>query len=172
MLFDSTVVTILNQLALWWSWFRLAAVFAAVPLVWLLAGWYVVAFVWHKRGGLRELLVLAAGGVAAHVVRLGIGHWWFRVRPFAAGAAYLLIAQPTNLQSFPSGHATVAFFVATLLTAHRRSWWWSYLVAAAVALGRVAVGVHYPTDVLAGAVVGTLFALGTLALEKWFVRRP
>lgn len=169
MTFDSTILTVLNQLPEHWSWFGLVAMFAAVPLLWLLIGWYVVAFVWFKRGGWRELTALVAGVVAAYLASAAVGHLWFRVRPFAVGAAHLMVNPPYELKSFPSDHATAAFFVALLLTAHRPRWWWSYLVALAVAVGRVAVGVHYPTDVLAGAVLGTLFGFATLTVEAWLV---
>lgn len=62
---------------------------------------------------------------------------------------------PEDTHSMPSGHATVAFSAATAL-AHRYPKWRVafYTVAGGVAFARVYLGRHYPSDVLAGAVVG------------------
>ena len=61
---------------------------------------------------------------------------------------------------FPSDHATAAFAIAVAIFLRRRAWGAPVLVAAALlAVARVAIGVHYPADVLAGAVIGTLAAL-------------
>jgi undecaprenyl-diphosphatase len=60
-------------------------------------------------------------------------------------------------QSLPSAHATNIFAAALLLTYYFWRWWAAfYVVAFLVAYSRVYLGVHYPLDVLAGAVVGTL----------------
>jgi undecaprenyl-diphosphatase len=63
--------------------------------------------------------------------------------------------------SFPSGHTETAFIIATVLSAFI-AWRYSlitYLLAAAVGLSRIYLGVHYFTDVVAGAVVGILLGL-------------
>ena len=67
--------------------------------------------------------------------------------------------------SFPSGH-TCAAFAAGLSWARALPWRWGRIAAVVLAvlmgLSRLYVGVHYPTDVLAGAALGTLCGLGTL----------
>lgn len=69
-------------------------------------------------------------------------------------------------KSFPSSHAVNNFAVATLF-----SWWypggrwWFYGWAALVALSRPAVGVHYPSDILGGALIGSAVAL--LVIQAW-----
>lgn len=167
---DQLVLSVINHFAANSPLVLPLAVVAAVPLIWVLIAWYVIAFVWHKRGGVRELMALLAGVCAAYLVSAAIAQLWFRLRPYTVGASTLLISEPSALKSFPSDHATAAFFVAVLLTTHRRSWWWSLLIAALVALGRVAVGVHYPTDILAGALLGTTFGLATMWLEDRFTK--
>jgi undecaprenyl-diphosphatase len=62
--------------------------------------------------------------------------------------------------SFPSGHANMAFTIATLaLLIFGRQFWPAFLVAFLVAYSRVYVGVHFPLDTLAGACMGSVIAL-------------
>lgn len=75
-------------------------------------------------------------------------------------------------KSFPSSHAVNNFAVATLFAFYYRRWkWWLYGWAALVALSRPAVGVHYPSDILAGAVIGAALALLLVFLWTSIQRR-
>src|SRR4051812_49836885 len=94
------------------------------------------------------LLALAVGQVISGAVD--------RARPFVAhpGHVHLLMAHSRD-PGFPSDHATGAFALAFgLLAADRRIGRIALLLAAVIAVARVSVGAHYPTDVLAGAVRG------------------
>jgi undecaprenyl-diphosphatase len=83
-----------------------------------------------------------------------LGSLFYRDRPFVAHAVNQLISHPINA-SFPSDHATGAFVIAsTIWIVHRRIGWIWIVLAAGIALSRVWVGVHYPSDVLAGALIG------------------
>lgn len=66
-------------------------------------------------------------------------------------------------RSFPSGHTTQIFFFVTLLAQHYHFAWWAdlllYGIAVGVGLTRMYVGAHYPRDVIAGAVLGTVWGL-------------
>lgn len=71
--------------------------------------------------------------------------------------------------SFPSSHAANFFGVAVVAgTFYRRARYFLYPLAALVAIGRVYLGVHYPSDVLGGAIFGTLIGLLVLFLAKRF----
>jgi len=74
--------------------------------------------------------------------------------------------------SFPSSHAVNNFAAATLLGwYYRRGWPWFFGWATIVALSRPAVGVHYPSDILAGAILGILIGLVTIWLWTKVQRR-
>jgi undecaprenyl-diphosphatase len=77
-----------------------------------------------------------------------------------------LIVGRAGGKSFPSSHAVNNFAVATLFAFYyRRLRYAVYCWAALVALSRVFVGVHYPADILGGAVIGTLLGWGIV--EAW-----
>ncbi len=77
------------------------------------------------------------------------------------------VLTPAGGASFPSSHATNNFAAALVLSAYypKRRWLW-YSAAFVVAYSRVYVGVHYPLDVLGGAVEGTLLAWLLLILDS------
>jgi len=105
-----------------------------------------------------------------------------RTRPCFVVEGVSELMPQANSPSFPSSHATNMFGAATLFWLAgkpRAPWVLAFVVAALVALSRVYVGVHYPSDVAAGAFLGILigglvFSLVTrfLPLEKGPSRRP
>ena len=85
-----------------------------------------------------------------------------RARPWVVLDGFVTLATSSDPNSFPSGHscAAFAFGVAVALTAPRRWMKAAALAAAALmAFSRLYVGVHFPTDVLAGAAIGTVCGL-------------
>ena len=98
-------------------------------------------------------LALAIGKVISELVD--------RARPFVAdpGGVHLFSHQAAD-PGFPSDHATAAFAIAVAIFLRNRRWGGVVLAAATVlSVGRVALGVHYPSDVLAGAALGATAAL-------------
>lgn len=84
-----------------------------------------------------------------------------RARPFVAEPHKVhLFAAHAPDPGFPSDHATAAFAIAVAIFLRKRAWGWVALgLAAVLAVGRVGLGVHYPSDVLAGAALGAGAAL-------------
>lgn len=96
-----------------------------------------------------------------------------RGRPFVGGAAdafhYSHFAWTEAYASFPSGHAITAFALAFALASLAPKWRiaiWAY--AAIIAITRLVLLAHHPSDVLAGALVGIL---GAMAVRYWFASR-
>ena len=83
---------------------------------------------------------------------------YFRPRPFVNHEVNLLFYHPTD-SSFPSNPATVGFCIATAIWLYNRRLGASLLVLATLfGLSRIYCGVHYPSDIIAGALLGALSA--------------
>jgi undecaprenyl-diphosphatase len=109
----------------------------------------------------QSLAVSALIGVESLVVNQGVKRLFGRIRPTESGDPRYPVRRPTT-SSFPSGHASSAFFAASILTTatgRRMAPVW-YTTAAVVAVSRAYVRIHHPSDVVAGAVVGA--ALGKI----------
>jgi undecaprenyl-diphosphatase len=127
-----------------------------LPGLWFLALALLVVRLRGRAGLLAVLLVGVAVGVTDLAVAALFKPWIDRLRPcFALADVHLLVPRQPRSPSFPSGHAANCFAAATVLAmlgpGVARV---AYLVAALVALSRVYLGVHYPLDIVAGALLG------------------
>jgi membrane-associated phospholipid phosphatase len=86
-----------------------------------------------------------------------------RPRPFIRLTQARIVGYRPIGRSFPSGHTSQAFFMATLLAQHFHASVWLlillYAIALLVGITRLYVGAHYPRDVLAGAILGSAWGL-------------
>src|SRR5437764_2164939 len=105
---------------------------------------------------------LWAAGVVTPLLKRGFG----RARPSQDEGAHSFHPISSSRQSFPSGHATNAFAAATGIAAHYDGWivpTIAYSIASAVAFPRVNDRAHFPSDLLAGALIGRAVARGVVA---------
>ena len=119
----------------------------------------------HAVGGMKgsEALEMSVSWVGATGGSLVLKHLIKRVRPFAfltdvvAKPGYAGAKGLGTEASMPSGHAAIIFALATTMSLQHPEWYAvtpSTLIAASVATSRVWLGVHYPSDVAAGAILG------------------
>jgi len=114
----------------------------------------------------RNGLYMAASTAATYLLNLAIKQLVRRPRPFITDTRLVPVYRPGEF-SFPSGHTSSVFSAMTALSRAYPKWYViapSFLWATGVGYSRMYLGVHYPTDVTAGAVLGagTAFAMGFL----------
>ncbi len=129
---------------------------AIVPL--LLIGALVVA-AWvttpSNTPDRRATLVLGAlAAVGALLLNLGLGHLFYRARPFLGLDVHPLLPEAVDSSLFSDHLAIAGALVGALMAARKSFGWIAVTLATLLMLGRVGAGVQYPSDCLVGAVVG------------------
>lgn len=114
--------------------------------------------------GLRASVHMAATGLAALLLYKGLKRWTRRPRPYAADLRIRAWVAPLDEFSFPSGHTLHAVSFTIVALAYY-PWLAPLLVpfTFGVALSRVVLGLHYPSDVLAATGIAILLASASLA---------
>jgi undecaprenyl-diphosphatase len=134
-------------------------------LVWLAIA-AVLAVSWRRPW---LFLQVALADFVGQLISYGLKQEIDRERPSLVYPTPKPLVHTPHEGSFPSGHATTSFACATILSLHApRAAPAFFLLAAAVAWSRVYVGVHYPLDVLGGAVLGVLVAIAL----RWLLAVP
>jgi undecaprenyl-diphosphatase len=120
--------------------------------------WYAlmlaIPFLYPERG-LNVAFVMLATGAAGLALYKILKRTFVRERPFIRHAGISLAGAPLDRYSFPSGHTLHAVaFTWQAVAAFPETGFVLVPLAAAVAASRVVLGLHYPTDVLVGALIG------------------
>lgn len=149
-------------------------IFFSTWLVWIMAG-VSILLLWRlgKHERIKLLLALAGAVIITRIVSFILAIVFPRPRPFVDYVVHQLIAKSSGDLSFPSGHTSLAFALATFVfLLNRRAGVLLAVCAVLVGLGRIAVGVHYPSDVLAGAVIGVSGGIAASAAIRGLRVRP
>jgi membrane-associated phospholipid phosphatase len=141
-------------------------VLAGVSLVLLGFGWLRQNEVW-RRAGLEGFLAYLLVGTVGLLLKHLIGRP--RPRLMHANGFEFGPSWQEGFDSFPSGHTSASFAVATVLSRHfPRAGWLFYFAAVMVGLSRVVRGSHFPTDVIAGVILGvTAGSVMINPLREW-----
>ena len=123
-------------------------------LVWLIPAGILLLTPKHRKAGVAVLAGLALEVVCCNLVLKPLVG---RIRPCDVNpAVQLLVARPDDF-SFPSGHTGASFAaVSALYFSRSRLWIPSLILAVLIAFSRLYLYVHYPTDILAGALLGIM----------------
>ena len=131
----------------------------------------IFGLVRHDDELLRNAGVIATGTIINLGITAGLKYLVKRKRPFVIYKGIIVnkSGSPCLDPSFPSGHSSTSFMLATSLSLQYPKWYVivpSYLYAGTVAYSRMDLGVHYPTDVLTGALIGSGSAYLTYKINK------
>jgi undecaprenyl-diphosphatase len=143
------------------------------PLALVVVGlvWILMLLKGGKAGRLAALLLVPTIVLSDQLNSSFLKHLIERPRPCHVLPDVRLLVSCGSGYSFPSSHAVNNFAGALILSFYLPRWGWTFfLFAATVAFSRIYVGVHYPSDILAGAVVG-LAVGGCVLLAYVFVER-
>ena len=168
---DLYLFNLINGFAGRWPWLDYLGIFLAKYfeyVLWLCLLLFLVL-------GLKKYWKMAASAVfsaiisrfvLAEIIRL----IWFRPRPFALFNFIPLIQQSPAEASFPSGHASFYFAFSTIVYLYNKNVGILFYIASfLIALSRVFAGVHWPSDILSGAILGILTALMINKIFKKYI---
>ncbi len=173
MTIDQYLFRLINGFTLKYIWLDTVAIFFAtyagyallltIPIFLLLRAQKYWPMVWQ---GL--IAAFFSRFIVAEIIRFFIA----RPRPFVNGNIIPLVGREPLYDSFPSGHATFYFALSTVFYLYNKKAGVAFLLASsAIALARVFVGVHWPTDVVGGAVIGILSGWLVVSFAPSLVRR-
>lgn len=151
-----------------------------MPIVtnqWFLRGVFVVILLWLLILGKKQGRITALGCILAVVLADQLSSGLIkplvdRIRPCHVIEPVHLLVNCSQGLSFPSSHAANSVSLALYLSFHYpRVKWLLIVFAAIVSYSRIAVGVHYPLDVLAGALIGAFCGILVLTVQTWVAKR-
>ncbi len=134
-------------------------------LLWIAACVLLMAFQKYRAEGIACSAALIFEVILVNGI---LKNLFMRIRPYDAFSELTILISVPHDFSFPSGHAGSSFAVAVviLLLLPRRLGISAIIAATLISLSRIYVGVHYPTDILAGALTGTLCAVVSVYILK------
>lgn len=141
--------------------FDLLVVFLAAYLQYFLILAFFLLLYFSGIAKQEKLRIFWAVFISVLVARIGltelIRFFYHRPRPFVAYRVHQLLSE--NEWSFPSGHSAFFFAMATALYLYDKKWGLGFFIAAILMnISRIIAGVHYPSDIIGGAIVGITVA--------------
>jgi len=128
-------------------------------IIWIILG--LIAFIFDKKNGKYFLLAIILGLLLSLFINnIFIKPFFFRQRPFVELADVYRQGLLWTNSSFPSGHAMSSFAsIIIIFNFYKKYFKWALIFAILLLYSRVYLGMHYPTDVFAGAILGAICGL-------------
>lgn len=136
-----------------------------VPVAMALASWAK-----HDKQLFKDAVYVGTSVAGTFILTYGLKYLVDRDRPYERYPDRVHPFSLENSPSFPSGHTATAFALATSLSIKYPKWYViapSAVWACSVGISRMNEGVHYPTDVLAGAAIGAGCAVANVYINRW-----
>jgi len=143
--------------------FDITAIFLASYLQYFLIAAFLLLLFFSAYSKREKIYIfcttIISSVIARFVITEAIRFFYHRPRPFVSRAVIQLI--PENEWSFPSGHSAFFFAMAAAIYLYNKKWGlWFFIAAILMNISRVVSGVHYPSDILGGMIIGTFIAYG------------
>lgn len=137
--------------------------------IWIALGLLFLCFKKTRKMGIYLLITLAIEFICNDLV---LKHIIKRQRPFFYNKRINMVIKRPTSYSFPSGHASAAFSSATAIFMHDKiKGLFAYLVAIAISVSRIYFYVHYPSDIVCGAILGMIVAIIVRLMGKAIEKR-
>lgn len=130
----------------------------------------IYALIQKDQALLKDAIYIGTSVIEALGLTYGLKYTIDRQRPYEKYPDKIRPIEPEDSPSFPSGHTTAAFSLATSLSITYPKWYViapSAVWACGVGLARINQGVHYPSDVITGAAIGVGCAFVNVYVNRW-----
>ena len=160
---DLKLFQFINDFAGRWGWLDWLGKFFATDVAYIVVVELVLFFILKKEHRKMIAVALISAGIARGIIVTIIRWLYHRPRPILVTDIHALVVN--NEWSFPSGHASFFFALAMGVYLYNKKWGaWLFVLAALMGLARIFVGVHWPSDILAGAALGIVVGYGVFRL--------
>ena len=143
-------------------------------ICWIALGLLLLCFPKTRKGGFIVVVGYCSVVAGNHFILKNIFN---RPRPFTVAEELVtfiesIVMELPDSSSFPSGHTFTSFCSAIILTlVFKKKGAWSYIPATLISLSRIFLCVHYVTDVLAGAILGTICGILVYIVTNWLINK-
>lgn len=170
MTLDTQLFYFLNNFAGQSPFFDAVIVFFASYFAYILVALFLIFLFFSQYSKREKLQIFFVAGISTLVARFGITElirfFYHRPRPFTAlSDVHQLLTN--GAWSFPSGHAAFFFAMATAIYFYNKKWGIGFFIATIlITVSRVIAGIHYPSDIIGGALIGIIIAYLTFSITR------